>query len=187
MAVEVLGLSARVVREDADTLDANDTLRKQNPLGKMPVLLLADGTPIYGSGVIIELLQEAAGSKKLLPLRGLERYQALTRATLADGVADAALLMIYEVRFRPLEMMKSERWLAHQRGKIARALAAFEAAPPSPDKTDVVSIALACALGYLDWRKPVEWRAGHPRLVQWLADFAAHEPAFARTAAEEPA
>jgi glutathione S-transferase len=185
MAVEVLGLNRRVVREDADTLDENDTLRQQNPLGKMPVLLLADGTPIYDSRVIIEFLQEAAGSKKLLPLHGLERYEALTRASFADGIADAALLMVYEVRFRPLEMMKSERWLAHQRGKIMRTLAAFEAAPPPPGKTDIVSITLSCALGYLDWRKPVEWRAAHPRLVQWLAGFSVHEPAFARTAVEE--
>lgn len=183
VAVEVLGLSRRIVRKDADTLDENDSLRRQNPLGKMPCLLLADGTALYDSGVIIEFLQEVAGSEQLVPLRGLERYKALTRATLADGIADAALLMIYEARFRAPEMMKAERWLAHQRGKIARALAAFEAAPPAANNTDIVAIALSCALAYLDWRKPVEWRAGHPRLAQWLADFAAHEPAFARTAA----
>jgi glutathione S-transferase len=43
---------------------------------------------------------------------------------------------------------------------------------------------LACALGYLDWRQPVDWRAMQPALAAWLADFAAHEPAYARTAAE---
>ena len=77
----------------------------------------------------------------------------------------------------------SERWLTHQRGKIMRALAAFEAAPPDPAVTDIVAIGLACALGYLDWRKPVDWRPTHPRLVAWLADFAKHEPAFERTKA----
>ncbi|MFN3656939.1 MAG: glutathione S-transferase family protein [Pseudolabrys sp.] len=185
MAVDVLGLGGRIVRQDADTLDENDTLRRQNPLGKMPVLMLGDGTALYDSGVIIEFLQEVAGSEALVPAHGLARYQALTRATLADGIADAALLMVYEYRFRPPEVMKSQRWLAHQRGKIARALSAFEAAPPLADKTDIVSIALSCALAYLDWRQPVEWRSAHPRLAQWLAAFAAHEPAFARTAAAE--
>ena len=65
--------------------------------------------------------------------------------------------MVYEGRYRDAAT-HSQRWLAHQRGKIPRALAAFEAAPPDPAKTNLVSIGLACALGYLDWRKPVEWR-----------------------------
>ena len=65
-----------------------------------------------------------------------------------------------------------------------RGLAAFERAPPAPGKTDIVAIGLSCALGYLDWRKPVEWRAHHPALTAWLDDFARREPAFARTAPE---
>jgi glutathione S-transferase len=64
-----------------------------------------------------------------------------------------------------------------------RALAAFEAEPPPVMPTDVVSIALSCALGYLDWRKPVPWREDHPRLAQWLDAFAAREPAFKATEA----
>jgi hypothetical protein len=62
-----------------------------------------------------------------------------------------------------------------------RGLAAFEASPPDPDKTDVVSIGLSCALGYLDWRKQVDWRPAFPGLVTWLNRFTAHEPAFERT------
>lgn len=184
IAIDVLGLAGRVDRQDANTRDENDTLRLQNPLGKMPCLILPDGSAIFDSKVIIEFLQEVAGGEQLLPLSGLARYKALTRATLADGIADAALLMIYETRFRPAEVPKSEEWLSHQRGKILRALQAFEASPPDPAKTDVVSIALACALAYLDWRHPVEWRAACPRLCAWLDAFAAHEPAFGRTAAE---
>jgi len=181
MAAEVLGLAARIALVPADTLDESDTLRQQNPLGKMPCLLLGDGTAIYDSGVIIEFLQEIAGSERLVPLRGPARYKALTLATLADGLAEAALLMVYEGRFREPGSY-SERWLAHQRGKVMRALAAFDAAPP-PAHTDIVSIALACALGYLDWRRPVEWRDAHPRLTAWLAEFEAREPAYAHTRA----
>mgnify|MGYP002630854909 FL=1 len=182
MAVEVLGLGPSIELVPADTLDDNDTLRRQNPLGKMPCLLLADGTAIYDSGVIIEFLQESVGSAALLPSRGPARYKALTQARLADGIAEAAILMVYEGRFRE-PGTHSERWLAHQRGKIVRALAAFEAAPPASDATDIVSIGLSCALGYLDWRKPVDWRSGHPRLVQWLNAFSRHEPGFERTRA----
>ncbi len=182
MAIDVLGLSERVTLHPADTLDGNDTLRQQNPLGKMPCLLLGDGTALYGSAVIIEFLQELAGRDTLVAAQGPARYAALTLATLADGITDAALLMVYEKRFRDPGTY-SERWLDHQRGKIGRALAAFEAAPPDPAKTDIVAIGLSCALGYLDWRRPVQWRDNHPRLAAWLADFARHEPAFARSAA----
>src|SRR3954470_19428243 len=131
MAIEVLGIGHLVTIEPADTLDANDTLRQQNPLGKMPCLLLPDGRSIYDSGVIIEFLAAGAGSSALVPRDGPERYVALTRARLADGITDAALLMVYENRFRD-PGTHSERWLAHQRGKIERGLAAFEADLPDP-------------------------------------------------------
>ena len=184
MAAAVLGLTNRYRLVPADTLDEADTLRQQNPLGKLPCLLLEDGTALYDSRVIVEFLQDEAGTDRLVPTSGLARYTTLTRATLADGITDAALLMVYEGRFRD-PATHSERWLAHQRGKIMRALAVLEKAPPDPARTDVATIALACALGYLDWRKPVEWRPAHPRLAQWLADFAAAEPAFHATKAPE--
>jgi glutathione S-transferase len=184
MAAAVLGLTDRYRLVPADTLDEADTLRQQNPLGKLPCLLLEDGTALYDSRVIVEFLQDEAGADRLVPKSGLARYTTLTRATLADGITDAALLMVYEGRFRD-PATHSERWLAHQRGKIMRALTVLEKAPPDPALTDVATIALACALGYLDWRKPVEWRPAHPRLAQWLADFAAAEPAFDATKAPE--
>ena len=115
-------------------------------------------------------------------LRGLARFKALTLARLADGILDASILIIYDSRFRPGEP-PSERWLAHQRGKIDRGLAAFQSALPDPRKTDIVSIGLSCALGYLDWRKQVDWRPVYPGLVEWLKQFSGHEPAFDRTRA----
>lgn len=182
MAIAALGLSDRVMLMPADPLDENDTLRQQNPLGKMPCLVRADGRAIYDSGVIVEFLADVAGSDRLLPARGADRFQALTRARLADGILDASILIVYDGRFRPDEP-PAERWLAHQRGKIMRGLAAFEKAPPDPEKTDIVSIGLSCALGYLDWRKQVDWRAAYPGLAGWLNRFSAHEPAFERTRA----
>jgi len=77
--------------------------------------------------------------------------------------------------------------IAHRGASAVRpenTLAAFEAALPDPAVTDIASIGLSCALGYLDWRKPVDWREHYPRLAHWLAAFAAREPAFARLHAE---
>jgi glutathione S-transferase len=182
MVIDILGLESGITVAPADTLDENDTLRLHNPLGKMPCLLLPDGAAIYDSRVIIDYLQDVAGTERLCPRQGEARYSLLTRATLADGITDAALLMVYENRFRD-PGTHSERWLSHQRGKINRALAAFERDPPRSDKTDIVSISLACALGYLDWRQPVVWRPDFPALARWLAAFAAHEPSYARTSA----
>ncbi len=184
MAIETLGLGNRVTLTPADPLDENDTLRRENPLGKMPCLVLGDGSTIYDSGIIIEYLQEVAGTDRLLPLRGRDRFRALTLARLADGIMDASILVVYESRFRP-DLPHSPRWLAHQRGKIKRGLAAFEASPPIPEKTDIVSIGLSCALGYLDWRRQVDWRPVYPGLINWLDRFSAHEPAFERTRAKE--
>ena len=185
IAVEVLGLSDRITLVPGNPLDENDTLRQQNPLGKMPCLVLADGSTIYDSGVIIEYLQDVAGSEALLPARGPARFKALTLARLADGITEAAILIVYESRFRDDAATHSERWLKHQRGKIQRALATFEAAPPNPAKTDIVAIGLACALGYLDWRKGLDWRPIYPKLVAWFAAFAKNQPAFERSRAPE--
>ena len=184
MAIDILGLADRIKLEPADPLNESDTLRQQNPLGKMPCLVLADGSTIYDSGIIIEYLQDVAGTDRLLPLRGRDRYRMLTLSRLADGIMDASILVVYETRFRP-DLPQSPRWLAHQRGKINRGLAAFEASPPDANKTDVVSIGLSCALGYLDWRKQVDWRPTHPTLVDWLNRFTAHEPAFEHTRAKD--
>src|SRR5882757_5981225 len=88
MAADILGLSDRIKVIAADTLDETDTLRLQNPLGKMPCLILRDGATIYDSRVIVEYLQELSGRESLLPLRGLERFQILTMTALADGITD---------------------------------------------------------------------------------------------------
>ncbi len=168
MALLHLGLEARVVLEPADTLDAGDTLRDQNPLGKMPCLLIA-GESFFDSHVILEMLDRLSGGA-LAPGEGIERFRALTRARLADGITDAALLVIYEGRFRAPDMA-SERWLDHLRGKMRRGLTRFEDNPPDPAQADLVSITLAAFLGYLDWRAPLDWRAEFPGLAEWLRVF----------------
>ncbi len=183
MAADVLGLTARITIVPADTLNEADTLRQQNPLGKLPCLLMPDGEAIYDSGVIIEFLQERRRHGPADLVEGPCPLQSADLANLADGVTDAALLMVYEGRFRD-PGTHSQRWLSHQRGKVERALAAFEREPPASDNTDIVGIALSRALGYLDWRKPVRMaRALSAAGAMALHDFSAHEPAYERTRA----
>jgi glutathione S-transferase len=180
LAVDILGLSDRVTVMGADVADENDTLRKQNPLGKIPCLVRADGTAVFDSGVILECLQEAAGTDRLLPVSGPQRIPKFTLARLIDGIIDAGALTLYETKWHK-PGTESEAWIAYQRGKIERGLAALEAMTLDPHQSDAVSIGLAAALEFLDRRKPVEWRSGHPRLAAWFAAFTAHEPAFERT------
>ena len=92
-----------------------------------------------------------------MPAHGLPRFKALTLARLADGISDASILVVYDSRFRPGQP-PSDRWLAHQRGKITAGLPPFRLRRPTRTKPTSSSIGLSCALGYLDWRKQVEWR-----------------------------
>ena len=179
MAALELGLMDRIEIVAADTNDPSEVLRQQNPLGKIPTLVLEDGTTLFDSRVIVDYLDHLGGGR-LVPA-GAERFAQLRLQALADGIGDAALLQVYEGRFRP-EERRSAEWLAHQAGKVARGLEALEAAPPVfPDRPRIGEIALACTLGYLDLRFAGAWRADHPKLVAWLDDFAARVPAFEAT------
>jgi glutathione S-transferase len=93
---------------------------------------------------------------------------------------EASILIVYEGRYRPGQEPYAP-WLEFQRGKIERALEALAAAPPAAAPATVGTIALACALGYLDYRKQVDWRPAYPALVPWLDAFAAAVPAFDET------
>jgi glutathione S-transferase len=184
IAAALLGLDSEITLERADTTDPNDSLRKTNPLGKIPVLIVEDGNAIYDSRVILDYLDERAGGGKIVPRQGPKRLAALRLQALCDGILDASILTVYEGRFRKPELHEP-KWLELQAGKVARALAVLEAAPPpldaAPALPDVGRITLACALGYRDFRFAGSWRSEHPRLVAWLDNFAARVPAFAAT------
>ena len=180
ISAALLGLMDRIRVTEADTLDPNDTLRQQNPLGKIPVLVLEDGSALYDSRVIVDYLDHLAGGGIVVPA-GAARFEALREQALADGILDAALLQVYEARWRP-EDRRDRAWLEHQEGKVARGLGHAEENLSRPAQTlHIGHVALACALGYLDLRMEGRWRAAHPRLVAWLDEFAARVPAFEKT------
>jgi glutathione S-transferase len=183
IAAALLGLSDDMTIVTTDTVNPEDPIRSDNPLGKIPALVLEDGLVVHDSAVIVEYLDMRAGGGKVIPKAGLERIRVLTLQSLADGLMDAALLQVYEGRWREAGRHE-KKWVDHQAGKVSRALAWLEQHPPQiAGEVNVGHIAVACALGYLDLRFGGSWRAGHPRLVAWLDAFAAKVPAFELTRA----
>jgi glutathione S-transferase len=181
MSADILGLADKIEIKNVNNADPKDPIVQQNPLGKLPVLVLDDGRAIYDSAVIVEYLDSLAGGGKVIP-SGAARFDGLTLAALADGVMEAAILIIYESRYRP-DQTPYKPWLDFQRDKIERALQAVAAKPPVIG-VHVGTVTLASALGYLDFRKQVDWRAKYPKLIPWLDEFRAKVPAFDRTKPE---
>ncbi len=181
IAASVLGLADKIEVRETDLNDPADAIRVQNPLGKIPALIFDDGTVYYDSRVILEVLDHLAGGGRIIPREPTARFATLRLQALCDGILDASVLIVYEERYRPADK-KVQVWIDRQADKVARGLAALEAAPPALDPVpDVGQIALACVLGYCDLRFSGMWRKDHPRLVTWHDRFAAQVPAFAAT------
>lgn len=181
IAMSLLGLADQIEIRDTDLNSADDPIRTQNPLGKVPALILEDGTAYYDSRVILDYLDHLAGGGRILPREPQPRFAALRLQALCDGILEASLLIVYEGRYRPPEM-KVQSWLDRQSEKVTRGLAVLEAAPPPIATPPTVGqIALACVLGYRDLRFGGDWRNDHPRLFAWHDKFAAQVPAFAAT------
>ena len=181
IAGSLLGLADQIEEQPADLNAAGDSIRRQNPLGKVPTLIVEDGAIYYDLRVILDYLDHRAGGGRIVPRDPKARFAALSLQALCDGIIEASLLIVYEGRYRPADK-RVDDWVERQAEKAARGLAVLEAAPPKIDAMpDVGQITLACALGYRDLRFEGSWRKGHPKLVAWLDKFAAQVPSFAAT------
>ena len=173
IAAHELGLVERLtcVRTVAATTRPHAELMEENPLSKIPTLVLEDGTVLYDSRVICEYLDSLHGPR-LVPAGGSERMTALRRQALGDGFLDFLLLLRNErERAHP-----SDVHLATFNTKRKAVLAALEreadALAVSP--FTIGHIAIGCALSYLDFRfADFDWRAAHPRIANWHGAFAA--------------
>ncbi len=142
-------------------------LNSDNPLGKVPTLVLEDGSTLFDSRVICEYLN-SLGPGNLFPEPGEQRWHALRRQAIADGICDAALLARYEGFVRPEEKRWNE-WSDGQLGKMRRALSLLESeAGGFADTCDIGTLSIAVALDYLDFRFNEEaWRSKCPALDEW--------------------
>ena len=184
IAISLLGLTSEIDVAAANLEDPADSVRAQNPIGKIPVLVLDDGTSYYDSRVIVEYLDHRAGGGRIIPREAPARFETLRLQALCDGILDACLLLVYEGRYRPADK-QAQNWIDRQTDKVARGLKSLEAAPPKLTSVpDVGQIALACLLGYRDLRFGGTWRKDYPKLLAWHDKFAAQVPAFAETKIE---
>jgi glutathione S-transferase len=155
-----------------------------NPLGKVPVLVLDDGTTLFDSRVIVQYLDTVSPVSRLIPEAGRQRIAVKRWEALADGVCDAASAIVVERR-RPVKQ-QSKEWLERQRRKIDLGLEGLaadlgERVWCNGEAYSLADIATGCALAYLDLRHPdVDWRDRYPNLVN-LADKLAKRPSFAET------
>ena len=157
----------------------NPQVAAENPLVKVPTLVLDDGRSLFDSRVIAEYLDTQHGGRRLFPAEGTARWTALRRQATADGLLDAALLIRYEHNLRP-EPQRWQEWTDGQYRKLRQALATLAEENLGSELT-IGEIAAGCALGYLDFRFPGEdWRAAHPALGAWYAGIA-ERPSFAAT------
>jgi glutathione S-transferase len=187
IAAHVLGQFEGLTIENTDTMDAGDSIRKQNPLGKIPALLLQDSRVVYDSRVILDYLDGQAGGGKIIPSSGDDRLEVMVRCAMFCGLLDAAILIVYEDRFRP-EGKRVSEFVEYQRDKIIRVLKAVAESAPSYTNgpiPDIGEIALACSIDYLDYRKPVNWRDHCAQMEQWMTDFSAIVPGYKSTLPED--
>lgn len=146
-----------------------------NPLGKVPVLVLDDGTALFDSRVISRYLLSLAPGNALLPVDGSAHWHDLTSEAMADGILDAAI----NLRFNAAQGVTSGMWVDRQNRAIDRALTAL-ARRIGPGFT-LTEITAAVACEYLDLRFPaIDWRTRHPTLAA-LHTRLTDRPAFVTT------
>jgi glutathione S-transferase len=142
-------------------------LSNTNPLGKIPTLVTDEGVALFDSPMICEFLDSIGSAPALFPAAGPARWKALRLHAIGDGILDAS-----QPRRREIALPQDEGRVAYidlQRGKVARAVDVLEKEAASLGALKTIGdIAVACALGYLDFRFAHEpWRPGHPKLEAW--------------------
>ena len=153
--------------------DAGTQIHLSNPLGKVPCLLMEDGTSMYDSRVIVEYLDTLTPVCKLLAPNARDRADIKGWEALADGVLDAAVLVRLEKTLRPAEQ-QSAAWIERQMSKVHAGLAVMSAnLRESPwckgNHYTLADIAVGCALGWLSFRFPdIAWRDDYPNLARLL-------------------
>lgn len=179
ITAHLTGLFDQIEVVNIDGNDPQSAALNPNPLNKIPALELDSGQLIVDSKVICEYLIKQSGRLELLPEQ--LRVDVLSRAALADGITEAALLMVYERRFRAESQINTD-WLTRHNQKVLGGLQWF-----TDNLTEIVAtptidqVGLAVTLGYLDFRFSGEWRTRFTDLALWLTQFQQMVPGYQLT------
>lgn len=174
-----LGLDEKIVRETLtlSPYEPNPDVTAINPLGKIPVLVDDAGFSLFDSTVACEYLSASANDQQWFPKPGTARWHALRCNALANGMLEAAQLVRFEST-RP-ETYRYDKWIDAQMGKIHRGFDFLDKNLPA--QNDIGAIAVACAIGWLDFRFPdLAWRDKCPALNAWFNEFSMR-PSFVNT------
>jgi glutathione S-transferase len=171
-----------------DVAPVENPVNPHNPLGKIPTLILDDGTALYDSRVIVEYLDNVSPISRLIPDNNRDRSAVRRWEALADGVLDAGLLWRYESLRDKKE--QSAAWQGKQLARMRRGmeqLAKEIGAFCHGERYSLADIAVGCCVGWLDFRKPgaVDWRAEYEPVSRHY-DKMMERPAFADTVPVAP-
>jgi len=146
------GLDGKIEQVPTNPWDPESDIDQDNPLGKVPALILENGMSLFDSPVICEYLDSLHQGAPLIPKNGQERWDILCLEALSDGLMDAAVLIFLEKNRREAAA-RSQWWLDVQMETIRRTIREFERRAGSfSAKIDLAQISIGCALGYLDFR-----------------------------------
>ena len=177
VVADELGLSDRItlLASSAHPVNRDASIIADNPLGKVPALVVDDGQALYDSRVICAYLNDLGGGQ-LCPASGAARWRALTLESLGDGILDAALLVRYENAVRP-EALRWAEWTAGKLDAIHTSLRYLNQNPAVlAGDLHIGQITVACALKYLDFRFPdLDWNQAYPALAQAIAPVLARD------------
>lgn len=160
-----------VIHHETSPTRRNDEVFAANPLGKVPVLTLDDGTTLFDSSVICEYIDGLHGGPRMIPAQAGARMLALRLQALAQGIADAGILVRWETERRP----EALRWPALAQGYAEKLVASYDFIEQEVDldcPVDVGQIALATALSWIEFRALTPFMEGRPKLKRWYAAFA---------------
>jgi glutathione S-transferase len=173
-----------------DVQPVDNPVNAHNPLGKIPTLILDDGTALYDSRVIVDFLDAVSPISRLIPDDTRSRVAVRRWEALADGVLDAGLLVRHELLREKRE--RSQAWTDKQLARMRRGLAQMSAdlgerAFCHGERYSLADIAAGCCAGWLDFRKPADadWFAEYPALAQHYRKLM-ERPAFADTVPQAP-
>ena len=178
--IRVMAIEKKITLElvEEDLTNKSSRLLESNPLGKIPTLILDNGESLCDSPNIGEYLDSLNGQPVLIPRQGPERFRILHLTAIADGLMDLAVAVYMEKIRHPDNF--NETFIKAQEETILRTFGFFEQHVKELEKLSLAPIAVASAIGYINFRLPHIGIQKYPKLSKWFEEFS-KRPSLAET------